>query len=56
MPRTVPSLEFYIERGMRFFKNGCNGGGGGGNEKFFLEIVGKPGIGGWFNNRRMRNV
>ena len=31
-------------------------GGRGGDEKFLLETGGKPGIGGWFNNRGMRDV
>ena len=34
--------------GMRFFRNGCNGGDGE-----FLQEMGEPGMGGWFYNGRI---
>ena len=34
--------------GIKFFKNGCNGGGRGG--KCLPEMGRKPGMGGWFYN------
>ena len=36
------------KEGMRFFRNGCNGGDGE-----FLHEMGEPGMGGWFYNGRI---
>ena len=52
---STPSLH---KGGIKFFKNGCNGGGGGaGDGKFFVEMGESQelGVGAWFYNRGIGN-